>query len=191
MTLAPPTASHALQHKLCSLEKIKDFSNMSWDVIWWLFPPDLVGVQDISPWLPSISHQGSLRFFHAGFTSQTTYFKFNFNRSSNTRLLLCVFHRVTKRPPTPQKRWPSRTPQPSTRLPHRMAFPQSLRHLTRSRRRTTPGRAGCPSTPWPSTRPHRHTASRPALTTARPPPRPHRSVSFTTCKHCSQHAVSK
>lgn len=119
---------------------------------------------------------------------------FDLDGSSNACLLLCVSRRVTKRPPTPQKRWPSRTPQPSTLLPHRMASPQSLRHRTRSRHRTTPGRAGFLSTPWPSTRPHRRTASRPALTTARlpsPPPRPHRSVSFITCKHCSQHAVSK
>lgn len=111
-----------------------------------------------------------------------------------SRLCFVFLHRVTKRPPTPQKRWPSRTPQPSTHLPHRMASPQSLRHRTRFRHRTTPGRAGSPSTPWPCTRPHRRTASRPALTTARPPsppPRPHRSVSSIICKHCSQHAVSK
>lgn len=158
----------------------------------------------VSPWLSWLAGQlslvafqitlGNSHIFHAGPTTQTMYFNFDPNRSSNTCFLLCATHRVTKRPPTPQKRWPSRTPQPSTHLPHRMASPQSLRHRTRSQRRTTPGRAGFLSTLWPSTRPHRHTASRLAPTTARlpsPPPRPHRSVSFITCKHCLQHTVKK
>lgn len=132
MTLAPPTASHALQHKLCSLEKIKDSSNMSWDVIWWLFPPDLVGVQDISPRLPSTSHQGSLRFFHAGFTSQTTYFKFNFNRSSNARLLLCVFPQGNQEATNPpeamaQPYTPAQyPPPPQNGIPAEFAAPHPL-----------------------------------------------------------------
>lgn len=156
----------------------------------------------ISTWLSWLAGQlslvafqitlGNLHVFHTGCTTQTMYFYLN--SSYNTCCLLCVTHRVTKRPPTPQKRWPSRTPQPSTHLPHRMVSPQSLRHHTRFQHRTTLGKAGFLSTLWPSTRPHRHTASQVALTTARlpsPPPRPHRSVSFITCKQCLQHTVEK
>lgn len=63
LTRAPPTASHALQHKLCSLAVIKEFPNLSWDVIWWLFPPDLVSLQDSSPLLPYKSRRGALLVF--------------------------------------------------------------------------------------------------------------------------------